>query len=159
VDAASGPGSSGAFRWLEPGGLPDRYLHIVSTARVIVGFLEGQVCLDELLLSALARFSRRPDIFNNTLHNFLRFGHDPESLDALVRGYLEHGRTRARLTRKAGGRAFAIQKFCPHEGESLEHAAIEDGCIICPRPRWTFDLQTGRCVAIGDPSTNLYQQG
>ena len=148
----------GTFSWIEPGVLPDRYLHVVSTARVIVGFLEGHVCLDELLLSALARFSRRPDLFNNTLHNFLRFGHDPEAIDALVRWHLDHGLTRARLTREVGGRSFVIPKFCPHEGESLEHAVIENGCIICPRHKWTFDLQTGRCVVIGDPSANLYQQ-
>jgi UDP-MurNAc hydroxylase len=51
-----------------------------------------------------------------------------------------------------------IPKFCPHEGESLELAAIEDGCIVCPRHKWKFDLETGRCVDIGDPGTNLYQE-
>jgi UDP-MurNAc hydroxylase len=148
----------GGFAWLSPGVLPDRYLHVVSTARVLVGFLEGRVCLDELLLSALARFARRPDGFNNTLHGFLRLGHDPEATAALVAWHREQARTRATFTCQAGGRSFVIPKFCPHEGESLEHGVIEDGCIVCPRHKWKFDLQSGRCVAVGDPALNLYPQ-
>jgi UDP-MurNAc hydroxylase len=147
-----GPCQTGWVENLEP-----PYLRITSTPSVLSGFLEGRITLDELLLSAHARFSRDPDVFHGGLHNFLRFGHDAEATEALLAWLKQKAQSRATITRDVGGKRYVLPKFCPHEGESLDHASIENGRVVCPRHKWCFDVETGVCVAIGDPSVNLYQ--
>jgi nitrite reductase/ring-hydroxylating ferredoxin subunit len=134
------------------------YLWIVACHDAAVGFLTGEVKLDDLLLSARARFAREPDTFNAALHELLRFGHDEESLKEVTRL-----RTRAASSTGAGeleveaqGERFVIPSLCPHEAESLELATTCGYELTCPRHRWVFDLRTGACVRGGDPSTNLY---
>jgi UDP-MurNAc hydroxylase len=133
------------------------YLHVVSTPSVLAGFLGGSITLDELLLSAHARFSREPDVFHGMLHNFLRFGHDAEATNELLSWLTRRAESSATIEREVGEKRFTLPKFCPHEGESLELATIEDGRIVCPRHKWCFDIETGACVGVGDPAVNLYQ--
>lgn len=145
-----------AFRWVES--LEPPYLQVVATPSVLAGFLEGTITLDELLLSAHARFARVPDVFHGTLHNFLRFGHDPEALAELLTWFAKRAQSSATIERRVEGKLHVLPKFCPHEGESLEAAPIANGKIICPRHKWCFDIETGACVAEGDPAVNLYHQ-
>jgi UDP-MurNAc hydroxylase len=58
---------------------------------------------------------------------------------------------RERTVVTAGGKRYAIQRFCPHQGADLAEAWIEGGrYLLCPRHRWQFDLQDGgRCSANG----------
>jgi nitrite reductase/ring-hydroxylating ferredoxin subunit len=140
------------------GELKSPYLHIVSTSAIVDGFLRGEVTLDDLLLSARARFARDPDSFNVTLHNLLRFGHDLDAAEVLVSEMQARKRSSALITVQTEGRTFTIPKLCPHEGESLELAKVCGLRITCPRHRWTFDLESGKCVEGGDESVNLYRQ-
>jgi UDP-MurNAc hydroxylase len=141
--------------WVEEVATP--YLHILSTPSLLAAFLRGSVTLDELLLSAYARFSRAPDVFHGTLHNFLRFGHDPDAIEELLSWSNARAESRATIERDVNGKRYTLPKFCPHEGESLELATIESGRLVCPRHKWCFELDGGACVAEGDPSVNLYQ--
>ena len=138
---------------LEPPILPQ--LHIISTPEILHKFLSGDVTVDSLLLSSRARFHRRPDSFNPTLHNLLRFGGDPSSREALIEWLIRGPTCTETMTIKYGGQEKVIPKYCPHEGESFEAATIKDGRLVCPRHKWTFDLETGQCIA-GDRSVNLY---
>jgi len=147
----------GRFERLPAGSPPAApYLHIVSTPELVRDFLLGRVTLDDLLLSACARFSRDPDAFNSTLHNFLRFGHDTDSMQALIEWYRRSGRGGGTMEIVVNGTKRRIPRVCPHEGESLSQACVEKGVLVCPRHKWAFELETGYCIAGGDPGINLY---
>ena len=46
------------------------------------------------------------------------------------------------------GKIYAVDNICPHMGQRLEEAQVtEDGFIVCPRHRSTFDLRTGEVKA------------
>lgn len=36
-----------------------------------------------------------------------------------------------------------VSGVCPHNGAVLGGGPIRDGCLICPRHRWPWDLKTG----------------
>jgi nitrite reductase (NADH) small subunit len=43
------------------------------------------------------------------------------------------------------GTVCVVDDQCPHAGASLHRGHVdEDGCVICPRHAWHFDLKTGR---------------
>jgi UDP-MurNAc hydroxylase len=144
----------------EPHARPDAppFLRIMAPHDVLLGFLRGEVTLDELLLSAHARFQRDPDTFNGTLHDLLRFGHDPESLAEVTRMRQRVATSRATIEVEVEGTRYTIPKFCPHEAESLELSTTCGHELTCPRHKWVFDLRTGQCVRVGDPTVNLYAQ-
>jgi UDP-MurNAc hydroxylase len=132
------------------------YLQITSTPAILLGLLRGEITLDDLLLSAHARFARAPDTFNATLHNALRFGHDEDASASLVQWWRSKRANLQTIEVQDGVARRTIPKFCPHEGESLEGVKVCDGKLTCPRHRWTFDLATGACVSGGDKNVNLY---
>jgi len=41
------------------------------------------------------------------------------------------------------GQAYAMQDKCPHQGKRLSDGWCEDGRIVCPFHRYSFDLKTG----------------
>jgi nitrite reductase (NADH) small subunit/3-phenylpropionate/trans-cinnamate dioxygenase ferredoxin subunit len=48
-----------------------------------------------------------------------------------------------------GGRIFATESTCPHQGAPLVEGWVEDGCLTCPWHAWTFRLETGKMM-LGD---------
>lgn len=44
---------------------------------------------------------------------------------------------------------YKFQRFCPHMGQDLSDAPIENGIITCPRHGWKWDLKTGECLSGG----------
>lgn len=38
-----------------------------------------------------------------------------------------------------------LQRHCPHMGQALDQATINDGKLVCPRHGFSFDLRSGRC--------------
>lgn len=44
-----------------------------------------------------------------------------------------------------GGRYYALEAACPHEGEALADGVIEGLRIICPWHGYDFYLKTGEC--------------
>ncbi|MDA7950784.1 MAG: Rieske (2Fe-2S) protein [Pirellulaceae bacterium] len=42
-----------------------------------------------------------------------------------------------------GGKFFAIDDFCPHQGASLAMGPVEGGCVSCPLHGWRFKLDDG----------------
>ncbi|GIR20705.1 hypothetical protein CM15mP35_09660 [bacterium] len=51
---------------------------------------------------------------------------------------------------EAGGVLYSIDKFCPHQGSDLTTHQLEDErFLICPKHRWTFDLENeGKAVGV-----------
>ena len=56
------------------------------------------------------------------------------------------------FTRKGG---YEFQRWCPHAGEDLSCALVEDGKITCPRHEWSWDAETGECISGGDIPLNV----
>lgn len=42
------------------------------------------------------------------------------------------------------GTLHALDENCPHHGASLSGGRVSEGCIICPRHLYHYDLLTGR---------------
>lgn len=143
----------GTARWTDQAVAP--YVQIKCLPVFLLEFLNNQINVDDILLSARARFKRDPDSFDPVLHNLLRYGGDKLAHAAWSRWAKNQARCIESLEITVGSTLRCIPKFCPHEGESLEGAAVVDGKLVCSRHRWTFDLGTGQCVA-GDRSVNLY---
>jgi 3-phenylpropionate/trans-cinnamate dioxygenase ferredoxin subunit len=61
---------------------------------------------------------------------------DTTTLSGEVDGYLI-------VVARCGGRLFAVEDRCSHDGESQAGAEIEKCEIICPRHGARFDLRTG----------------
>jgi 3-phenylpropionate/trans-cinnamate dioxygenase ferredoxin subunit len=47
---------------------------------------------------------------------------------------------------RSGGRFYAIEDLCTHDGEALTGGEIEDCQIICPRHGARFSLRTGEAM-------------
>lgn len=41
------------------------------------------------------------------------------------------------------GQAFVLDDACPHAGASMSGGWVKDGCAVCPRHLWRFNLQDG----------------
>jgi nitrite reductase/ring-hydroxylating ferredoxin subunit len=50
------------------------------------------------------------------------------------------------------GEVYALGATCPHAGADLTGGWCEDGKIICPFHRYSYDIKTGK----GDPGQNDY---
>ena len=49
---------------------------------------------------------------------------------------------------KHQGQWYAFQKNCPHAGGDLYSGWINnEGCVVCPLHRYTFDIKTGQNVS------------
>ncbi|HSB82239.1 MAG TPA: Rieske 2Fe-2S domain-containing protein [Candidatus Methylomirabilis sp.] len=44
-----------------------------------------------------------------------------------------------------GGRFYALEAACPHEGEALADGTIEGLRVLCPWHGYDFHLKTGEC--------------
>jgi UDP-MurNAc hydroxylase len=61
---------------------------------------------------------------------------------AVTKAY-KQGTNPDEMTTKAG---YEFQRWCPHAGEDLNYARIEDGKITCIRHEWCWDAETGECL-------------
>jgi nitrite reductase/ring-hydroxylating ferredoxin subunit len=62
------------------------------------------------------------------------------------------------------GEVTVLDNLCPHAGANMADGHIEDGCAVCPRHYWAFDLATGELrgqpgIALQKYPTRLFQQG
>ena len=90
----------------------------------------------EVVHSFRARVTRRPDVFNNAVNLFLYS--DKQTLSESLGGVASD-----RFEVTSDGRRFELDRRCPHQGADLSHGSLEDGCVVCPRHGWRFDLSNG----------------
>ncbi len=58
---------------------------------------------------------------------------------------------------KRGGRLYALQNACPHEGVPLAEGMIEGEEVICPGHGFRFNLRTGACSTAPDLRAKAYK--
>jgi 3-phenylpropionate/trans-cinnamate dioxygenase ferredoxin subunit len=47
-----------------------------------------------------------------------------------------------------GGKIYAIEDVCTHDGGPLDQGDLEGECIVCPRHGATFDVRTGDALTL-----------
>ena len=105
--------------------------------------LTGAITWEDLALTFRLRIERRPDRYDPALHAFLLT--ETEDLPALGSPRM-HAAERTVVRGPDGW--YEIDRSCPHAGGDLAQGWLdEQGCLVCPRHRWTFDLAAGgRCT-------------
>jgi UDP-MurNAc hydroxylase len=104
----------------------------------------------EVVHSFRARVTRRPDVFNNAVNLFLYS--DKQTLSESLGGVASD-----RFEVTSDGRRFELDRRCPHQGADLSHGSFEDGCVVCPRHGWRFDLSNGGRDARSGTSVNAVE--
>jgi len=82
-------------------------------------------------------------------------GQGPPLLEVKVKG-------RRICLARAGGKVWAVDARCPHQGGPLAAGSINEHCqVVCPWHRFAFDLQSGQSDSGGYfiRSYELRQQG
>ena len=109
--------------------------------RVLRAIVDGVTGWEEALLSMRVGLHREPDVFDLTFMSLLRYGPHPAQTMQMLRE-----RNNTETIERDGLR---MQRWCPHAGEDLTFAKIEDGRIECPRHHWVWDASTGACIDKG----------
>lgn len=115
---------------------------LVVEPRVLRAVIEDRVGWEEALLSMRVGLRRDPDSFDLTFLGLLRYGNHPAQTMQMLR---ERNNT-ATIERDG----LRMQRYCPHAGEDLTFADVENGRIECPRHHWVWDAATGQCIDKGD---------
>ena len=110
--------------------------------------LDGYLNWEDFMLSFRHKLKRTPDIYQVAINGFLTM--EKEDVPEFVSNLMRLQNQRERITVEAGGVLYSIDKYCPHQGSDLTTHQIEDErFLICPKHRWSFDLENdGQAVGV-----------
>jgi nitrite reductase/ring-hydroxylating ferredoxin subunit len=54
------------------------------------------------------------------------------------------------------GKPFVLNDVCPHAGASMSGGWVADGCAVCPRHMWRFELETGKMPGMEGEALETY---
>ncbi len=130
------------------------YVYEISSSVGNIGrLLEGILNWEDFMLSFRHKLKRTPDIYQVAINGFLTM--EKEDVEKFVDNLMRLQNQRERITVEAGGVLYSIDKFCPHQGSDLTTHQIEDErYLICPKHRWTFDLENEGKEVNSDASIN-----
>ena len=106
---------------------------------------------DQFHLTFRSRLYRKPDKFQNLLNAFIF--QQKEDLARTFEYIINLTTSKEKIKiRLENGKCYEICKKCPHQGQELEVAEIEDThLLICPKHCWKFDLENGgKCTTTND---------
>jgi UDP-MurNAc hydroxylase len=113
---------------------------------------DRKISWEDYILSFRLGISREPDIYNEAFVAFLQLETAEERVDYLAYLHAQENLPQERVTRECDGRMLTHLRFCPHNGEDLSDAPIENGVLTCPRHFWQYDLnQNGK--GLNNPCT------
>jgi UDP-MurNAc hydroxylase len=125
--------------------------NFVVPSYILQAIINKECGWEEALLSMRIKLNRNPDVFDSKLFGLLRYGNEPIQTKQMVKDEKSN-----EMIEKDG---YCFQRYCPHAGEDLSYADIENGVVKCPRHYWKWDLQTGECVAGGSIKLNVKGSG
>ncbi len=114
--------------------VPDRWMQAIC---------DHAISWEDYILSFRLGIHREPDIYNEAFVAFLQLETAEERMDYLAYLHAQENLPQERVTRECDGRQLTHLRFCPHNGEDLSNAAIENGILTCPRHFWQYDLSKG----------------
>lgn len=113
--------------------------------------LTGLLSWDSFHLSLRSKLYRKPDEFQTMLNAFIF--HENEDLERTFKYMISLTDSKEKIKIKTpNGEYYEMCKKCPHQGQDLEIAEIEDShIVICPKHCWKFDLHNeGKCLTNND---------
>jgi len=110
--------------------------------------LDGYLNWEDFMLSFRHKLKRTPDVYQVAINGFLTM--EKEDVPDFVDNLMSLQNQRERITVEAGGVLYSIDKYCPHQRSDLTTHQIEDDrYLICPKHRWTFDLENdGNAIGV-----------
>lgn len=102
--------------------------------------LTGELTWEEMMITFRPKLSRRPDKFSTLLTAFLF--QQNEDLEICFNVVLDRIKSDDKIVIETPlGEHYEICRKCPHQGQDMSNADIEDGrFLICPKHCWKFDL-------------------
>ena len=126
---------------------------ISSSIRDVGRLLDGILNWEDFMLSFRHKLKRSPDIYQVAINGFLTM--EKEDVPEFINNLMRLQNQRERITVEAGGVLYSIDKFCPHQGSDLTTHQIEDErFLICPKHRWSFDLENEGKATNADATIN-----
>ena len=59
---------------------------------------------------------------------------------------------------RRGGKLFAVDRRCPHEGGRITEGPLLDGVhLLCPLHNYRFDPETGKAIGVACPPVRTYK--
>ena len=113
--------------------------------------INNTITWDQFHLTFRSRLYRKPDKFQNLLNAFIF--QQKEDLARTFEYIINLTTSKEKIKiRLENGKCYEICKKCPHQGQDLEVAEIEDThLLICPKHCWKFDLENGgKCTTSND---------
>jgi UDP-MurNAc hydroxylase len=102
--------------------------------------LDEKITWDDFSLTFRMRLNREPDLHQTLVQGFLRL--EPEDMNWFCSKLLNIESNQERVVVEAGGKRYAIDRYCPHQGGDLTQAWVEEGRFLtCARHQWQFDLE------------------
>lgn len=135
------PSSQGVVK-----GLDDCSYQYRFSSRWLPPLLAGKLAWEDFFLSLRFSARRDPDQYNDHLLGLLKFA-DSKALDA-VECYETALSSQDTITVFSEGKAFQVQRYCPHAGQDLLHVGevLPGDVICCLGHHYEFDLNTGKCL-------------
>jgi UDP-MurNAc hydroxylase len=127
---------------------PKQYYLIEAPAWQVNKVLQREINWPDFALTFRVKLSRKPDLYNTLIHGFITLdANSIARLCELMQFYLE---SKERIIVHYEGKQYSILRYCKHQGADLSQGWIENGCLVCPRHRWHYNLKEG-----GKCTTNL----
>jgi UDP-MurNAc hydroxylase len=123
--------------------LPQR-LTLTLSAFWMRALVDKLISWEDFVLSFRIKIKAEPDVFNEPVVAFLQLESSAER-EAFVQLYSKYKQaTTSRVKRVYQGQMIEYDRYCPHNGEDLSQAPIENGEIICLRHFWRFATSDGK---------------
>jgi UDP-MurNAc hydroxylase len=118
----------------------DNHYSITAPSWEVARVLDAKITWDDFSLTFRMRLNREPDVYQTVVQGFLRL--EPEDMNWFCSKLLNIENNQERIIVEAGGKRYAVDRYCPHQGGDLTQAWIEDERFLtCARHQWQFDLE------------------
>jgi len=125
---------------------PNNYYLIEAPAWQVNKVLNKEMNWPDFALTFRVKLSRRPDVYNTLIHGFITL--DAESIERHCELMKEYYDRDERMIITLDGKHYSVRRYCRHQGGDLSQGWIENGCLVCPRHRWKYDiLNQGQCTS------------
>lgn len=123
--------------------LPQR-LTLTLSAFWLRALVDKLISWEDFVLSFRLMLKAEPDVFYEPVVAFLQL-ESPSEREAFVQLFTKYKQAAsARITRVYQGKTIEYDRYCPHNGEDLSKAPIENGEIVCLRHFWRFAAADGK---------------
>lgn len=123
----------------------NNYWCITTPAWQVNKVLMQVISWPDFALTLRLSIKRAPEEYNTILHGFLML--DCNKIRSFCLKMAEMSAQQERITIEFNNKAYAINRYCPHQCGDLTQGYLEGSCWVCPIHQWKFDLNnSGKCT-------------